>query len=197
MTAAFDAALSAHRCWLHLDDGQRRELPVWRWHAPPDHVDELMLHRCQGPTLDVGCGPGRLTAALWERGTTALGIDTSPRAVRMTARRGGLARRQSVFERVPGEGSWRHVLLADGNLGIGGQGVPVVRRAWTTVIAGQASPVVLLRGFPGPGRPSLALAPRLLPLIRGVGGGSLRAGEPCHRSTQEGDAAGDDEHHLQ
>lgn len=120
MTAAFDDALATQRCWLRLDDGERHELPVWRWHAEPDETDELMLHRCWGPTLDVGCGPGRLTGALRERGTVTLGIDTSPRAVSLTSRRGGIALRQSVFDRVPGEGAWQHVLLADGNLGIGG-----------------------------------------------------------------------------
>lgn len=120
MTAAFDDALTAQRCWLRLDDGEHHELPVSRWHAEPDEVDELMLRRCAGPTLDVGCGPGRLTGALRERGTVTLGIDTSPRAVSLTSRRGGIALRQSVFDRVPGEGAWQHVLLADGNLGIGG-----------------------------------------------------------------------------
>lgn len=120
MTAAFDDALTMQRCWLRLDGGEHYELPVWRWHAEPDEVDELMLRRCGGPTLDVGCGPGRLTGALQERGTVVLGIDTSPRAVSLTSRRGGIALHQSVFERVPGEGAWQHVLLADGNLGIGG-----------------------------------------------------------------------------
>ncbi len=131
---AFDGALvddarARRRCWLRLDDGERHELPVWRWHAEPDAIDELMLRRCEGPTLDVGCGPGRLTGALWERGTKALGIDTSPRAVSLTSRRGGIAVRQSVFERAPGERTWQHVLLADGNIGIGGDPVALLRRA--------------------------------------------------------------------
>ena len=109
MPAAFDDALATQRCWLRLDDGERHELPVWRWHAKPDETDELMLHRCWGPTLDVGCGPGRLTGALRERGTVTLGIDTSPRAVSLTSRRGGIALRQSVFDRVPGELSLIHI----------------------------------------------------------------------------------------
>lgn len=124
----FDDALTTQRCWLRLDDGEHHELPVWRWHAEPDEVDELILHRCCGPTLDVGCGPGRLTGALRERGTVALGIDTSPRAVTLTSRRGGIALRQSVFDRVPGEGAWQHVLLTDGNLGIGGDPPALLRR---------------------------------------------------------------------
>lgn len=82
--------------------------------------DSGMLDRCTGPTLDVGCGPGRLTAALTVAGLTALGVDVSPEAIRQARRRGAPAHRADVFAPVPGEGSWRHILLADGNIGIGG-----------------------------------------------------------------------------
>nr|WP_246122422.1 class I SAM-dependent methyltransferase [Actinoallomurus bryophytorum] len=41
-----------------------------------------MLKHCHGPTIDLGCGPGRLVQALTARGVRALGIDTSPWAVR-------------------------------------------------------------------------------------------------------------------
>ncbi|WP_052395271.1 hypothetical protein [Kutzneria sp. 744] len=34
-----------------------------------------------------------------------------------------------MFDRIPGEGRWRHVLLADGNIGIGGDPVALLRRA--------------------------------------------------------------------
>jgi SAM-dependent methyltransferase len=84
---------------------------------PGDHG---LLSRCTGPTLDVGCGPGRLTAALATAGRTALGVDTSAEAVRQARRRGAPARHGCVFSPVPDEGTWRHVLLADGNIGIGG-----------------------------------------------------------------------------
>ncbi|MQA12931.1 MAG: methyltransferase domain-containing protein [Pseudonocardiaceae bacterium] len=149
MSAAFDDALATSHCWLQLDGGQRHELPVWRWHAEPDEADELMLHRCQGSTLDVGCGPGRLTRALRERGTVALGIDTSPRAVQLTERRGGIALRQSVFEPVPLEGSWQHVLLADGNVGIGGDPMALLGRVGELLAAGGTAIVEV--GPPGTG----------------------------------------------
>lgn len=120
MTSPFEQALLSQQCWMEYDNGSRWELPVGRWHEHSSTVDEVMLARCQGPTLDVGCGPGRLTLALLARGAATLGIDTSEAAVRMTVRRGGFALRRNVFEQVPCEGRWRHVLLADGNLGIGG-----------------------------------------------------------------------------
>jgi SAM-dependent methyltransferase len=87
---------------------------------PADEADHTMLRRCTGPTLDVGCGPGRLVAALAARGVPALGVDVAPAAVAITRSAGGLALRRSVFGRVPGAGRWRFALLADGNIGIGG-----------------------------------------------------------------------------
>lgn len=102
------------------EDGRRTRLPVPQWSAAPDRADRALLARCAGPTLDIGCGPGRLTAALAARGVPALGIDISALAVAMTVARGGVALLRDVFDRAPGDGRWRHVLLADGNVGIGG-----------------------------------------------------------------------------
>lgn len=103
-------------------------LRLEEWDRSVDVHDQALLRRCVGPTLDVGCGPGRLTAALAERGQVVLGIDVVARAVRQTRRRGAVALRRDVFEAVPGEGRWRSVLLADGNIGIGGNPVALLRR---------------------------------------------------------------------
>ena len=90
--------------------------------------DHSILARCRGATLDVGCGPGRLTAALAAVGRTALGVDLSGEAVRQARRRGAPVHHGCVFSPVRGEGSWRHVLLADGNIGIGGDPYRLLRR---------------------------------------------------------------------
>jgi SAM-dependent methyltransferase len=82
--------------------------------------DAALLDRCTGATLDVGCGPGRLTGALIGSGRPALGIDISATAVRLARRRGAVALQRDVFDPVPGTGRWPHLLLADGNIGIGG-----------------------------------------------------------------------------
>jgi len=84
--------------------------------------------RSAGPVLDVGCGPGRLTAALASAGVPALGIDVSAAAVRMARGRGATALRRDVFEPVPAAGRWTHLLLADGNIGIGGDPQRLLRR---------------------------------------------------------------------
>ena len=70
--------------------------------------------------LDVGCGPGRHVLALARRGRLALGVDIAPAAVRVARLRGAPAIEASVFDRIPGAGTWGSALLLDGNIGIGG-----------------------------------------------------------------------------
>ncbi len=108
-------------------DGRVESLPVGQW-CDGRPGDDALLARCAGPTLDVGSGPGRLTVALAERGLPALGIDVTPYAVEMTRAAGGLALLRDVFDRIPGAGRWRTVLLADGNIGIGGDPPALLRR---------------------------------------------------------------------
>ncbi len=101
---------------------------VSRWLLDADPIDLRMLARCTGPTVDIGCGPGRLTAALTRRGVPALGIDICPDAVRRTRARASAALLRDVFDPLPGEGRWSWAVLADGNIGIGGDPVRLLRR---------------------------------------------------------------------
>jgi hypothetical protein len=132
----FEPGLLGQRCWLELATGERISLPTERWRATPDPGDELLLNSCTGPTIDIGCGPGRLTAALTERGITALGTDVSEVAVRLTIEAGAPAVRRDVFAPQPGEGRWRHALLADGNIGIGGDPVRLLSRVRNLLCVG-------------------------------------------------------------
>jgi SAM-dependent methyltransferase len=113
---------------IEYTDGSRTPLPVdgWLLESPGDRS---ILDRCQGPTLDIGAGPGRLTVALAERGIPALGIDITPYAVDLARYSGALVMLRDVFGRVPGTGRWMTVLLADGNIGIGGDPAALLRRA--------------------------------------------------------------------
>jgi SAM-dependent methyltransferase len=113
---------------LRTADGRALPFPISRWCAPPDAADEEMLRHCCGPVLDVGCGPGRLTIALTERGIPALGVDISRVAVTRVRQAGAPALRRSVFDPLPGQGRWATVLLADGNIGIGGLPTRLLRR---------------------------------------------------------------------
>jgi len=112
------SALPASQTLLHLDD----------WAQPADADDLAFLGLCVGPTLDIGCGPGRLTAALAERGYVVLGIDVLGAAVDQARERGVVALRRDVFGELPGEGQWGTALLADGNVGIGGDPVALLHR---------------------------------------------------------------------
>lgn len=124
----FDTALAGARCVLHGMPTGPVELPVSRWASTCDATDEALLNGCSGATLDIGCGPGRFTQELSTRGLVALGIDVAPRAVRQTRDRGAHALRRDVFDPLPAEGRWESVLLADGNIGIGGDPLRLLRR---------------------------------------------------------------------
>ncbi|MFD5617564.1 methyltransferase domain-containing protein [Streptomyces yangpuensis] len=114
--------------YLRRHDGWLLPLEVERWCAEPDAADSTVLARCTGPVLDLGCGPGRLVAALARLGHTALGVDVTPEAVTRTVRAGGSALCRSVFDPLPREGGWGTVLLIDGNIGIGGDPGALLRR---------------------------------------------------------------------
>jgi SAM-dependent methyltransferase len=118
--AVFASALRGEPCEVLGLHAAPRPLPVGEWTRPADAGDLALLAECRGETLDIGCGPGRMTRALADRGHAVLGIDVVPEAVRMTRERGGIAIVRDVFDTVPAEGRWQTALLADGNVGIGG-----------------------------------------------------------------------------
>lgn len=119
--APYDAALrTGGDLYVRRAGRSRVPVDVARWMSAADAADASLLARCVGPTLDIGCGPGRLAAALVHRGIPVLGVDVSREAVRLTIAAGAACLRRSVFEPLPGEGRWSGALLADGNVGIGG-----------------------------------------------------------------------------
>jgi SAM-dependent methyltransferase len=126
----YAAALRSGRgpLFLHRADGWLLPLDVERWCSGPDAADRTVLDACDGPTLDVGCGPGRFVVALAAQGCPALGIDVSAEAVSRTTGVGGAALQRSVFDPLPGEGRWRTALLIDGNIGIGGNPATLLAR---------------------------------------------------------------------
>ena len=149
MTIAFAGALAGQQAELVRSDGGTTTLDIARWHGTASGEDGWLLDRCRGATIDLGCGPGRLLEALAGRGVPALGVDISPEAMAQCARRGVAALHADVFAPLPGEGRWRHVLLADGNLGIGGDPVALLRRAATLIAPGGTVLVELDPAEPG------------------------------------------------
>jgi SAM-dependent methyltransferase len=110
------------------DDGTRRRLPLRRWLGQLAQEELELLERPATPVLDVGCGPGRHLARLAKLGKPALGLDIAPVAVALAQARGCRALTQSIFEPIPDEGTWGSALLLDGNLGIDGDPVRLLRR---------------------------------------------------------------------
>jgi SAM-dependent methyltransferase len=162
----YDSAITAHtgsdgcRCktWnLRYADGRLLPLALGRWCGDPDQVDLEILDRCADPTLDIGCGPGRLVAALNAAGRDALGVDIASAAVRLARIAGASAVQGSVFDALPSEGRWGTALLIDGNIGIGGNPAALLRRCRELV----ATDGVTLVELDPPGETSMAMPVRL------------------------------------
>lgn len=118
---AMDAAFAGQACHLVDPSGRARPMALRRWVGTVDATDRaLLLARCRGRTIDLGCGPGRMVEGLAALEVPTMGVDLSPEAIRQARLRGVLALRRDVFGPVPGEGRWDTALLADGNIGIGG-----------------------------------------------------------------------------
>ena len=145
----FSAALRGEPCTVTGVGGDAVPIPMHRWSSNASDSDMVVLRHCTGVTLDVGCGPGRMTHALATQGVCSLGIDVVPEAVAQTRARGASAVLRDVFGRVPGEGRWDSALLADGNIGIGGNPVALLRRVGDLVHDGGKVIVDLAR--PGVG----------------------------------------------
>lgn len=142
---------------VRRDDGTSSQVPLAAWLGPLTDDDERLLHRVTGPVLDVGCGPGRHVAALARQGVVALGVDVSPVAVRTARSRGGHAIEGCVFDRIPGAGRWRTVLLLDGNIGIGGCPATLLRR--TAALATRDGRIIV--ELDPPGAPTMRTRVRL------------------------------------
>ena len=146
---ALDRAFTGEACDVVRSDGMSSAMLVGRWQRDATPADvELFVDTCDGPTLDVGCGPGRLTVALTARGLDAVGIDISHEAVRQTRQRGSAALRVDVFDHSLAARTWQHVLLADGNIGIGGDAVRLLRCV-AALLAPHGSALVELASTPG------------------------------------------------
>ena len=136
---------------LRHADGHVVPLPLSRWARPAAGADETMLQRAVGPVLDVGCGPGRLTAALHGRGVEVLGLELVGELPVLARAAGAPLLVGDLFGPVPGAGRWRTMLLADGNIGIGGDPVRVLRRLAGLLAAGGQ---LLVELHPEPAPPS-------------------------------------------
>lgn len=135
--------------------------PGDHWCAPSTTTDEAVLQRVRAPVLDIGCGPGRHVIALAQRGAVVMGVDVTPTAVAWARRRGAAVLERSVFDRVPGHGRWRTALLLDGNVGIGGDPIELLRRVAVLLAPDGRAIVELTTLSAGPGPAAGRTAARL------------------------------------
>lgn len=150
---------------LRTRTGATIPLEVGRWRADPDGVELAMMEGLGEPVLDIGCGPGRIVAALGATGRLALGVDTSPVAVAEAGRRGASVLHRSIFDPLPGEGRWGSAVLLDGNIGIGGDPVALLGRV-RTLLAPEGQAIVEVEA---PGTPMEILTVR----VEGVPGAGV------------------------
>lgn len=127
--------------------GEVIELPVGEWRSRATAAEVEVLARVRPAVIDIGCGPGRVAHELSARGVPALGIDASPAAVMSARHVGASAIERSVFDPLPAEGRWGTAILFDGNIGIGGDPLALLRRV-VEVIA-PAGLVLVEIGAPG------------------------------------------------
>ena len=132
----FTAALRGEPCTIVGIGAEQHPMATPRWCGAADASDRAVLAHCTGPTIDLGCGPGRMAEHLAARGLLVLGVDILAEAVAQTRARGVRAVRRDVFGPLPGEGFWSCALLADGNIGIGGDPVLLLRRVRGVVAVG-------------------------------------------------------------
>jgi SAM-dependent methyltransferase len=176
--AAYEAGLAGAGCWTTAHGGKRRHLPVARWAGGADEHDRQFSAVARaglpaaGTVLDAGCGAGRLTLSLAADGVRVLGVDISAVAVDLAVARGAHAVRGDLLADLPPAPAgwarrWSRILLADGNLGIGGD------------------PVALLTRL----RPALARGGRVVAEVR-AGGGVVRGPAWIEAADETGRAIG-------
>lgn len=128
VAAVFASALTGTDCHVEWVDEGLTPLPMARWRRTANASDRALLAHCVGATLDVGCGPGRMAEHLVARCHRVLALDIVPEAAALAARRGLDTLVGDVFDPLPHEGEWDTALLADGNIGIGGDPAALLAR---------------------------------------------------------------------
>ena len=132
-----------------VDDNTEVVLDVARFLTAPSAAECKIVRSLPGPILDLGCGPGRMLQAAYSAGHPALGVDISAESIAIAHARGLQARHCSVFDELPDEGGWGAAMLVDGNVGIGGDPLRLLRRCANLIRPGGT---LLIEAHPEPRR---------------------------------------------
>jgi len=109
---------------LEADDGTSMPAmePAWFFQTSNEWYpwEKKTLDSLKGPILDLGCGAGRASLYLQEKGLEVTALDVSPNAVKVCRRRGIHDVRLGDLRNPPEDRHWRSVLMLCGNLGLAG-----------------------------------------------------------------------------
>ncbi len=115
-----DGSMAVERSDGQLDDSVGSRVyfePYEEWRE----LDRWAAELARGRVLDVGCGAGRLTLHLQERGLDVVAIDNSPAAIEVCRRRGVRdARVLSIVDIGPELGTFDTVVFLGNNFGLFG-----------------------------------------------------------------------------
>jgi len=109
---------------LEADDGTSTPAmePAWFFQTSDEWYpwEKKALETLKGPGLDLGCGAGRASLYLQEKGLEVTALDKSPNAVEVCRRRGIRDVRLGDLRNPPLDERWRSILMLCGNLGLAG-----------------------------------------------------------------------------
>jgi SAM-dependent methyltransferase len=110
--------------YIERDDGRRDERTAEDYFADyeglPVHHREV-LEFARGRVLDLGCGAGRHSLYLQEKGLQVTGVDISPIAVEVARKRGLKDARVAPIQELPfDEGAFDTILMLGNNFGLAG-----------------------------------------------------------------------------
>lgn len=128
---AFGKALLDHldgregrRLILETEDGTSTPAmgPAWFFQNSDEWYpwEKNTLDSLNGPVLDLGCGAGRASLYLQEKGLDVTALDVSPNAVEVCRRRGIRDVRLGDLRDPPRDKRWQSILMLCGNLGLAG-----------------------------------------------------------------------------
>jgi len=109
---------------LEADDGSSAPAmpPAWFFQTSDEWYswEKKALAALKGPILDLGCGAGRVSLYLQEKGLDVTALDVSPNAVEVCRRRGIRDVRLGDLRNPPKDKRWKSILMLCGNLGLAG-----------------------------------------------------------------------------
>ena len=145
------------RLIARAEGGRARTLPIACWLGAPTMADESCCGMRSGRSSMLAAGPAVTCSRLRDAACPPSASTSRRRRCESRRARGAAAIEGSIFERVRGAGTWGSALLLDGNVGIGGDPVALLRRIGALLAPGGRILVELARPGAASGRRRMRL----------------------------------------